>query len=58
MPAKTTSKPAEIDVADGIVTVEVVPGGAVSGSIRPPGSKSITNRALLISALADPGPRD
>ena len=27
--------------------------GPVSGSIRPPGSKSITNRALIIAALAD-----
>ncbi|MEP3481760.1 MAG: 3-phosphoshikimate 1-carboxyvinyltransferase [Fuerstiella sp.] len=27
--------------------------GAVSGSIRPPGSKSITNRALILSALAE-----
>jgi len=27
--------------------------GPVSGSIRPPGSKSITNRALILAALAD-----
>lgn len=27
--------------------------GPVSGSIRPPGSKSITNRALILSALAE-----
>lgn len=27
--------------------------GPVNGSIRPPGSKSITNRALIIAALAD-----
>lgn len=27
--------------------------GAVSGTIRPPGSKSITNRALILSALAE-----
>lgn len=27
--------------------------GPVSGTIRPPGSKSITNRALVIAALAD-----
>jgi 3-phosphoshikimate 1-carboxyvinyltransferase len=27
--------------------------GSVLGSIRPPGSKSITNRALIIAALAD-----
>ena len=32
----------------------VVPvAGPVSGTIRPPGSKSITNRALIIAALAD-----
>ncbi|KAA1262404.1 3-phosphoshikimate 1-carboxyvinyltransferase [Rubripirellula obstinata] len=34
-------------------TVEVVPGGPVSGSIRPPGSKSLTNRALVCAAFAD-----
>lgn len=33
-------------------TVEVVPGGPVRGSIRPPGSKSLTNRALLCAAFA------
>ena len=27
--------------------------GPVSGTIRPPGSKSITNRALIIAALAE-----
>lgn len=32
--------------------MEVVPGGPVSGSIRPPGSKSLTNRALICAALA------
>jgi len=36
-------------------TVEVVPGGPVRGTIRPPGSKSLTNRALLCAAFA-PGP--
>ncbi|MEX0825061.1 MAG: 3-phosphoshikimate 1-carboxyvinyltransferase [Pirellulaceae bacterium] len=35
------------------VTVEIVPGEAVSGSIRPPGSKSLTNRALLCAAMAE-----
>lgn len=29
------------------------PGGTVGGSIRPPGSKSITNRALVCAALAE-----
>ena len=32
--------------------VELVPGGRVVGSIRPPGSKSLTNRALLCAAFA------
>lgn len=32
--------------------VSVIPGGAVEGSIRPPGSKSLTNRALICAALA------
>lgn len=31
---------------------EVRPTGAIHGSIRPPGSKSITNRALVCAALA------
>lgn len=34
-------------------TVEVIPGGPVCGSIRPPGSKSLTNRALICAAMAD-----
>lgn len=34
-------------------TVEVVAGGAVQGTIRPPGSKSLTNRALLCAAFAN-----
>lgn len=33
--------------------LEMTPGGPVSGTIRPPGSKSITNRALVCAALAD-----
>ena len=33
--------------------VEVVPGGAVRGTIRPPGSKSLTNRALICAAFGD-----
>ncbi len=32
--------------------VEIVPCGAVVGLIRPPGSKSLTNRALVMAALA------
>ena len=33
--------------------VEVQPGGSVVGSIRPPGSKSLTNRALICAAFAN-----
>jgi len=33
--------------------IEIQPTGAIYGSIRPPGSKSITNRALVCAALAD-----
>ncbi len=33
-------------------SLEIHPGGPVYGSIRPPGSKSITNRALVCAALA------
>jgi 3-phosphoshikimate 1-carboxyvinyltransferase len=34
-------------------TLTIRPCGPVYGSIRPPGSKSITNRALICAALAD-----
>ena len=34
-------------------TIEIQPAGPVNASIRPPGSKSITNRALVCGALAD-----
>ena len=33
--------------------VQVVPGGPVHGRIRPPGSKSLTNRALICAAMTD-----
>lgn len=33
--------------------IEVTPSGAIRASIRPPSSKSITNRALICAALAD-----
>ncbi len=33
--------------------VEVIPSGKVTGRIRPPGSKSLTNRALICAAFAD-----
>jgi 3-phosphoshikimate 1-carboxyvinyltransferase len=32
--------------------IEIVPCGPLHGSVRPPGSKSITNRALVCAALA------
>lgn len=35
------------------VSVSVIPGGAVTGVIQPPGSKSLTNRALICAAFAD-----
>lgn len=34
-------------------TVAIQPSGPVHGTIQPPGSKSITNRALVCAALAD-----
>ncbi|OHB86413.1 MAG: 3-phosphoshikimate 1-carboxyvinyltransferase [Planctomycetes bacterium RBG_16_64_12] len=34
-------------------TIEIQPTGPIRGSIRPPGSKSITNRALVCAALAE-----
>ena len=34
-------------------SIEIRPSGPARGSIRPPGSKSITNRALVCAALAD-----
>lgn len=33
--------------------IEITPRGAIHGLIHPPGSKSITNRALVCAALAD-----
>ena len=33
--------------------IEIRPSGPVRGAIRPPGSKSITNRALVCAALGD-----
>lgn len=34
-------------------SIEIRPSGPVCGTIRPPGSKSITNRALVSAALAE-----
>jgi 3-phosphoshikimate 1-carboxyvinyltransferase len=36
-----------------VTQIEIRPSGPVNGSIRPPGSKSITNRALVCATLAD-----
>ncbi|EMI56459.1 3-phosphoshikimate 1-carboxyvinyltransferase [Rhodopirellula sallentina] len=35
-----------------VTRVSVVPGGPVEGKMRPPGSKSLTNRALICAAFA------
>ncbi|XZE55147.1 3-phosphoshikimate 1-carboxyvinyltransferase [Planctomycetaceae bacterium SH139] len=37
----------------GRTVVEIMPGGPVVGAMRPPGSKSLTNRALICAALAN-----
>ncbi len=34
-------------------TIEIQPSGRLQATVRPPGSKSITNRALVCAALAD-----
>lgn len=36
-----------------VAEIAIAPCGPVTGSIRPPGSKSLTNRALIIAALAE-----
>ena len=33
--------------------IEIQPCGPITGSIRPPGSKSLTNRAMICAALAN-----
>ena len=33
-------------------SIDIIPCGPIVGSIRPPGSKSLTNRALVCAALA------
>lgn len=35
-----------------VARVRVVPGGPIDGEMRPPGSKSLTNRALICAAFA------
>ena len=42
----------EIKVQPVTDSIEIHPSGPICGSIRPPGSKSITNRALVCAALA------
>jgi len=37
--------------------VEIVPSGPLAGTLRAPTSKSVTNRLLLVAALADGGSR-
>jgi 3-phosphoshikimate 1-carboxyvinyltransferase len=44
--------PPEQDPSQGDA-IEIRPVGTASGRIRPPGSKSITNRAIVIAALAE-----
>jgi len=36
-----------------VASIAIHPSGPIHGSIRPPGSKSITNRALMCAALAE-----
>lgn len=36
-----------------VAEIAITPCGPITGSIRPPGSKSLTNRALIIAALAE-----
>lgn len=33
--------------------MEIIPGGSVTGCVRPPGSKSLTNRALVCASMAE-----
>jgi 3-phosphoshikimate 1-carboxyvinyltransferase len=40
-------------MADMLNTIEIHPTGPLRATIRPPGSKSITNRALVCAALAE-----
>jgi len=50
----TSAEPNEAaDSTSKAAAVAVQAGGPVHGSVRPPGSKSLTNRALLCAALAE-----
>ena len=42
-----------ISTTRGLEYKAITPCGQVSGSVHPPGSKSLTNRALIIAALAE-----
>jgi 3-phosphoshikimate 1-carboxyvinyltransferase len=51
-----TSDPATnraVPTAHEVDAIEIQPARRVAGRVRPPGSKSITNRALLVAALAE-----
>ncbi|GAA5511010.1 3-phosphoshikimate 1-carboxyvinyltransferase [Novipirellula caenicola] len=50
--AASSANSANPSSSHGETLVEVIPGGAVSGTIQPPGSKSLTNRALICAAFA------
>ena len=52
MPQQTQTDASKMDPQNSASTVALVPGGPVMGTIRPPGSKSLTNRALICAALA------
>ncbi len=52
MPQQTQNDTSRMDPQNSVSTVALVPGGPVMGTIRPPGSKSLTNRALICAALA------
>lgn len=53
MPESFTNTVPENPASLASASVSVQPGGPVSGQIRPPGSKSLTNRALICAAMAD-----
>lgn len=44
--------PIDLEFKSSAASVEVIPGGVVEGEVRPPGSKSLTNRALICAAFA------
>jgi 3-phosphoshikimate 1-carboxyvinyltransferase len=52
MTSNPKSETPRVEPSSNHSTVTVTPGGPVSGSIRPPGSKSLTNRALICAAVA------